>query len=123
MIAESLGSFFLFEGLLPSKLKRQLRETYADLRLKHISPVVYPSLQDLPIEWDESFVSRYRLFENINIQMTCSDTPCGCRRDGEEEVVCSEKAIVHEPLASGTIYRSLMAWAKIQPGATYLVEA
>lgn len=123
MIAESLGSFFLFEGLLPSKLKRQLRETYADLRLKHISPVVYPSLQDLPIEWDESFVSRYRLFENINSQMTCSDTPCGCRRDGEEEVVCSEKAIVHEPLASGTIYRSLMAWAKIQPGATYLVEA
>ena len=28
-----------------------------------------------------------------------------------------------EPLASGTLYRSLVAWAKIQPGATYLVEA
>src|SRR5260370_23145058 len=28
-----------------------------------------------------------------------------------------------EPRASGTFYRSLVAWAKIQPGAPYLVEA
>src|SRR5256885_10582531 len=28
-----------------------------------------------------------------------------------------------EPRASGTFYRSLVAWAKIQPGAAYLVEA
>src|SRR2546429_6657851 len=28
-----------------------------------------------------------------------------------------------EPHASGTFYRSLVAWAKIQPGAAYLVEA
>ncbi len=28
-----------------------------------------------------------------------------------------------EPRASGSLYRSLVAWAKIQPGAAYLVEA
>src|SRR6266699_5535644 len=28
-----------------------------------------------------------------------------------------------EPLASGSLYRSLVAWAKVQPGAAYIVEA
>ena len=81
MIAESLGSFFLFEEFLPRKLKRQLRKVYDDLRLEHMYPVVYPSLQDLPLMWDESFVSRYRLFENINSQQGLPFV--------EEEVACS----------------------------------
>lgn len=81
MIAESLGSFFLFEEFLPRKLKRQLRRVYDDLRLEHMYPVVYPSLQDLPLMWDESFVSQYRLFENINSQQGLPFV--------EEEVACS----------------------------------
>src|SRR5258708_33116525 len=36
----------------------------------------------------------------------------------------TEEDVKHlEPRASGSLYRSLVAWAKIQPGAAYLVEA
>ena len=28
-----------------------------------------------------------------------------------------------DPLASGSLYRSLVGWAKSQPGAAYIVEA
>ena len=63
MIAESLGSFFHFEGCLPYKVKRQLQQVYADLGLELMYPVVYPSLQELHLGRDEDFVSQYRLFE------------------------------------------------------------
>ena len=63
MIAESLGTFFCFERWLPRKVKRQLRQVYADLRLEFVSPVVYPALQDLCVVSDEAFVSHYKLGE------------------------------------------------------------
>jgi mannosyl-3-phosphoglycerate synthase len=59
MIAESLGTFFFFDKWLPRKVKRQLRQVYAELGLEFVSPVVYPALQDLPLVSDETFVSRY----------------------------------------------------------------
>jgi len=63
MIAESLGTFFCFERWLPRKVKRQLRQVYAELGLEFVSPVVYPALQDLPLVSDETFVNRYKLGE------------------------------------------------------------
>ncbi len=63
MIAESLGSFFHFEGCLPYKVKRQLQQVYADLGLELTYPVVYPSLHDLHLGRDEDFVSQYQLFQ------------------------------------------------------------
>ncbi len=68
MIAESLGSFFLFEGYLPRAVKRQLQKVYDDLDLELMYPVVYPSLQDLHIGRDEAFVSQYRLFKEVDCQ-------------------------------------------------------
>ncbi len=62
MIAESLGSFFLFEKLLSRKVRRQVWQVYHDLDLELMYPTVYPALKDLPVQADESFVDRYKLF-------------------------------------------------------------
>ncbi len=70
MIAESLGSFFHFEGCLPYKVKRQLQQVYDDLGLELMYPAVYPSLQDLHVGRDEDFVSQYRLFEKEDSRET-----------------------------------------------------
>ena len=63
MIAESLGSFFLFEKLLSRKVRRQVWQVYQDLDLELIYPTVYPALKDLSVQADESFVDRYKLFQ------------------------------------------------------------
>lgn len=64
MIAESLGSFFLFEKFLSRKVRRQVWQVYQDLDLELIYPAVYPALKDLPVQTDESFVDRYKLFQD-----------------------------------------------------------
>ena len=64
MIAESLGSFFLFKKFLSRKVRRQLRQVYQDLELELIFPTVYPALRDLPVQTDEAFVDRYKLFQD-----------------------------------------------------------
>ena len=65
MIAESLGSFFLFERLLSRKVRRQLRQVSQGLDLELIYPTAYPALKDLPGPPDEPFVDRYRLFQGM----------------------------------------------------------
>jgi len=64
MIAESLGCFFLFEDFLPRKVRRQLQQVYKELNLELRYPVVYPSLQDVPIIRSEAFVAQYKLFKD-----------------------------------------------------------
>jgi len=69
MIAESLGSFFLFERILPGGVKRQLRMVYNDLGLELVYPVVYPPLQDLSIASNSAFADQYKLFEDVDHQV------------------------------------------------------
>jgi mannosyl-3-phosphoglycerate synthase len=64
MIAESLGCFFLFERFLSRRVRRQLQQVYKDLNLELMYPVVYPSLQDIPILGSEAFVDQYKLFKD-----------------------------------------------------------
>jgi mannosyl-3-phosphoglycerate synthase len=81
MIEESLGCFFYFDAILPKKVKRQLQRVYDELQLEHVSPVVYPCLQNLPLEPFAAFFHEYALFP------------------------------VHEllrPIATGTIYLDLL---------------
>jgi len=68
MIAESLGSFFLFEKLLSRKVRRQVWQVYQDLDLELRYPTVYPALKDLPVQADEPFVDRYKLFRETGSQ-------------------------------------------------------
>ena len=68
LIAESLGSFFLFERALPGRVKRQLQKINDDLSLELMYPVVYPPLQDLPIASKRAFVDQYQLFEDADRQ-------------------------------------------------------
>lgn len=64
MIAESLGSFFLFEKFLSRKVRRQVRQVYQDLELELIFPTVYPALRDLSVQTDEAFVESYKLLQD-----------------------------------------------------------
>lgn len=64
MIAESLGSFFLFDKFLSRKVRRQVRQVYRDLELELIIPAVYPALRDLSVQTDTAFMERYKLFHN-----------------------------------------------------------
>src|SRR6266436_2081063 len=68
LIAESLGSFFLFEKLLSRKVRRQVWQVYQDLDLELIYPTVYPALKDLPVQADEPFMDRYKLFQEMGSQ-------------------------------------------------------
>ena len=61
MIAESLGSFFLFEPFLSRPVLRQVWQIYQDLVLEIRYPTVYPALQDLQVRSDEVSMDRYRL--------------------------------------------------------------
>ena len=64
MIAESLGSFFLFEQFLSRRVRHQLQQVYRDLDLELLHPRVYPALQDLAVLVDQTLVDRYKLFED-----------------------------------------------------------
>ena len=68
MIAESLGSFFLFEPFLSRHVLRQVWQVYQDLALEVLYPTVYPALKDLQVQADESFANRYRLFHEMGSQ-------------------------------------------------------
>lgn len=70
MIAESLGSFFLFEKFLPRKVRRQVRRIYRELELELIIPAVYPALQDLSVQTDAAFVERYKLFQDDRLSQS-----------------------------------------------------
>jgi mannosyl-3-phosphoglycerate synthase len=63
MIAESLGSFSLFEQVLTRAVRRQLWQVYEDLALELSYPTVYPALKDLAVQADEPFMDRYKLFQ------------------------------------------------------------
>jgi mannosyl-3-phosphoglycerate synthase len=79
MIAESLGSFFLFERFLSRKVRRQLQQVYKNLNLELMYPVVYPSLQDIPILGSEAFVDQYKLFKDEDSQdmsFAGEEVPC-----------------------------------------------
>jgi mannosyl-3-phosphoglycerate synthase len=65
MIAESLGSFFLFEPFLSHTVLRQVWQVYQDLELEVLSPTVYPALKDLGVQADERSVDRYRLGQEV----------------------------------------------------------
>ena len=73
MIEESLGCFFHFEAVLPKKVKRQLQRVYDELQLEHVTPKVYPRLQDLPLEPFAASIHDYALFPaNELLQVTAS---------------------------------------------------
>jgi len=76
MIAESLGSFFLFERFLSRKVRRQLQRVYKDLDLELMYPMVYPSLQDIPILESEAFVDQYKLFKDADITFAGEEVSC-----------------------------------------------
>ncbi|TMC22698.1 MAG: hypothetical protein E6J34_05415 [Chloroflexi bacterium] len=64
LIAESLGSFYCFQELLPADIVQQLRQTQYELSLQSCPPLVYPALRELSLEKNERFVNHYRLFED-----------------------------------------------------------
>lgn len=79
MIAESLGSFFLFDEFLSRKVRRQLQRVYRDLDLELMYPAVYPALQDLPVLADETFVDSYKLFQDVEsreVLLAGEEEPC-----------------------------------------------
>jgi mannosyl-3-phosphoglycerate synthase len=78
MIAESLGSFALFEKSLSPRVRRQLKQVYQDLDLEPHYPRVYPALQDLPVLVDEMFVDRYKLLQDRHRSDTLADAEESC---------------------------------------------
>ncbi len=75
LIAESLGSFFLFEKLLSRRVRRQLKQVYRDLDLE----LVYPALQNLPMPVDKRFINRYKLFQDkrgYDVLLAGEEVPC-----------------------------------------------
>ena len=50
MIAQSLGCFLIFKDHLPYKTEQQLYQVCDDLRLDITYPLVYPAIEDLPLE-------------------------------------------------------------------------
>jgi hypothetical protein len=62
MIEESLGCFFSFEKMLPDNVKARLQQVYADLQLERVEPIVYPALQDLPLDQFAGLIEAYALF-------------------------------------------------------------
>ena len=62
MIEESLGCFLHFEAALPNKVKTQLQDMYDELQLTRVEPIVYPPLQDLPLERETLRMEAYALF-------------------------------------------------------------
>lgn len=63
MIAESLGCFFLFEPLLSRTVSRKLWQIYQDFALEVLYPTVYPALNDLGVQANETGMDRYKLVQ------------------------------------------------------------
>jgi mannosyl-3-phosphoglycerate synthase len=79
MIAESLGSLCFFEQFLSRNVRRQVRKIYRNLDLELLYPNVYPALKDLAIQPDESFVERYKLFqEGVSYDMLLDGEGVSC---------------------------------------------
>ena len=79
MIAESLGSFFLFEQFLSPRVRYQLEQVYRDFKLDLLYPTVYPALQDLSVQADKTFVEGYRLFQDTRrreVVLAGEEVPC-----------------------------------------------
>ncbi|HEX7734536.1 MAG TPA: mannosyl-3-phosphoglycerate synthase [Ktedonobacteraceae bacterium] len=62
MIEESLGCFLHFESVLPDTLKIHLQQIYDELQLERVVPIVYPAVQDLPLEHFSLSMDRYAMF-------------------------------------------------------------
>ena len=62
MIEESLGCFFAFEARLPDNVQAHLQKLYTELQLERVDPLVYPPLQDLPLEQLSGLMATYALF-------------------------------------------------------------
>ncbi len=62
MIEESLGCFFHFEATLPNKVKAQLQKVYNELQLERVDLIVYPPLQDLPLDHFGLSMETYAIF-------------------------------------------------------------
>lgn len=79
MIAESLGSFFLFEPFLPGSVVQQLLDVCHDLSLELAYPRVYPPIQDLPLARDGVFMDQYDLCKDTDSQdMLFADQGVAC---------------------------------------------
>jgi mannosyl-3-phosphoglycerate synthase len=75
MIEESLGCFFAFESALPDNVKQHLQRVYDEFELERVDPIVYPPLQDLPLESYKSLMTRYALFLDAQQQDMLAETP------------------------------------------------
>ncbi len=78
MIAESLGSFFLFESFLSRNVLRQVWQVYQDLALEVLHPTVYPALKDLSLQAAELSMDRYRVFQEVGSRAGFLDEDVSC---------------------------------------------
>ena len=63
MIAQSLGSFFVFHDYIPTSIREQLWRICDEMQLEICYPVIYPSIGSLNIDLShQTFVDQYRLF-------------------------------------------------------------
>jgi mannosyl-3-phosphoglycerate synthase len=77
MIADSLGGFLHFKGLLPPAVERQLERICNELQLEITPPVLYPALFDLPLERNDIlFAEHYHLFAQ-GTGLTEQEALCG----------------------------------------------
>lgn len=63
MIAESVGCFYLFDGLLTVKVRHHIEQIVETLKLPVPLPRVYRALEDLQVQPDELLMERYRLHQ------------------------------------------------------------
>ncbi|HLW03300.1 MAG TPA: mannosyl-3-phosphoglycerate synthase [Ktedonobacterales bacterium] len=80
MIAESLGSFFLFESFLSRTMRRHIWQLYQDLDLELTYPRVYPALKDLAVQADEAFMKPYQVVQEMESRYALV---------GEEDASCA----------------------------------
>ena len=59
MIAQSLGSFFVFQDAIPRSAREQLQRICDEMQLEICYPVIYPSIGSLNIEDDEAIEAAY----------------------------------------------------------------
>ncbi len=78
MIAESLGSFFLFEQLLSRRVRQHLQRVYQELDLELVYPTVYPALQELSALADATWMQRYQLVQGTEQRVRVLSGPVPC---------------------------------------------